>query len=126
MNHPTGHAAWFADVRRIHDVAEVTPRLPLPFTGPDYAAFYFTTIKDPQDTRESLDRAVRVFRDAFGPLEFRPRWTQTGSTRRYHLEAQLFPSELTLCLTARAEHVTGYEPPALAVPASREPAGAAA
>ena len=120
MSNHTGHGAWFADVRRIHDVAEVTPGLPVPFTGPEFAAFYFTGIKEPQDTRDFLDRAVLVFRDAFGPLEFKPRYTQTGSTRRYHLEAQLFPSELTLTLTAKAEHVIGYKPPSLTQSEARE------
>lgn len=114
MNTPTGHEAWFRDVRIVHVTAEHMDGLPLPFTGPDYATFYFTGIVHPEDTRAVLDRAVCIFRKAFGPdVRFGDRESQAGSTRWYHVEASL-PSGLTLALVAKAEHLDGYDLPALA------------
>lgn len=111
-----GHEAWFRDVRTVHITAEhARGCLPLPFTGPDHAAFYYINVARPEDTRDMLDKAVRIFRDAYRdtyPLRFGDRYTQTGSTRRYHVEAML-PSGLTLTLTAKAEHMDGFELPAL-------------
>ena len=106
-------AGYLGDVRRVWDLIEITPGLPVPFISPDRAAFYFTNIVHPEDARQAVADAETVLSYAFGDVPFtHDRIEQAGSTRRYVYEA-LLPSGLVLALTVKAEHVEGS-------PASRE------
>ena len=94
---------YYSDVHNIYNLVEVTPGLPKPFTGPDRAAFHFTSIAHPEDARVAVLTAIVILEDAF-KVTFAPaRVTQSGSTRRRVFEA-LMPGGLTVALVAMAEH----------------------
>jgi hypothetical protein len=119
MNDPStnDHARWFADVRRIIDLAEVTPGLPIPFISRDRASFYFTAIAHAGDAREAMTAASTVLSYALG-VEFTGRAAPAMNTRHYALEA-LLPSGLLVALVGKAEHMAAEEAAAAAVAAIR-------
>ena len=102
MNHPTGHAAWFADIRHLLDVTQVTDGLPLPRIAPDRAVYFFTGCVHPEDAREAVGDAETALADALG-VAFVPRRTRYGSADHYVLTAVL-ESGLQVDLVALAEH----------------------
>lgn len=103
----TGHEAWFRDVRRILDITEVTPGLPLPRIAPDRVTFFFVGITHGTDARQAMTEAETILRSAL-PVAFYPHRTQTGSLRHYILTA-LMPSGLEVDLVARGEHYDGAD-----------------
>ena len=118
MNDPNEHAGWFRDVRRLLDITEVTPGLPLPRIGPDSATYFFVGVAHAKEARADVRQAETILRTAF-LVNFAPRWTQAGSTRHYILTAML-PSGLTVDIVALAQHFDEVDAP------GREPVGAAA
>jgi hypothetical protein len=107
MNDLNAHAGWFRDVRRILDITEVTPGLPLPSISRDRAVFFFVGAAHAEDAREAVRLAETILRSALLAV-FYPRRTQAGSTRHYILTA-LLPSGLTVDIVALAEHIDGPE-----------------
>lgn len=105
MHDPTApeHAGWFADVRRIIDVTETTPGIPLPFISSDRASFYFTAADDADDAREAIGTAETILGYALG-VSFTPGTLQAGVACFRTLEA-LLPSGLLLSLVVKAEHM---------------------
>jgi len=110
MNAPNAHAGWFRDVRRILDIIEVTPGLPLPSICKDRAVFFFVGAAHAEDAREAIRLAEIILQGALLTV-FYPRRTQAGSTRHYILTAVL-PSGLMVDLVALAEHIDGQDTPA--------------
>lgn len=101
MNDPD-RAGKIRDIIRIYEIAGVTPGLPMPFTGPDRAAFYFIDSR-PDAAREAVAMARRVFADAFGAVfGYQDIWTESGARRQY--KATL-PSGLDIVLMAKAEQM---------------------
>ena len=95
------HAAWFADVRRLIDITEVTVGLPLPSVGSTLAAFNFTHITHASDARERVALAETILSYAL-KAEFAPRDVpQIGSAAHYVLSAYM-PSGLRVDIVARA------------------------
>lgn len=113
------HVTWFADARRILDVTEVTPGLPLPRISPARASFDYRHVVRAEDAREAVTRAAAILGCAFG-TGFAER-TETGGdgTPRYLLEA-LLPSGLTLVIISRLAHAAGQDTPGR----TREPVAA--
>lgn len=103
----TGHEAWFRDVRRILDVTEVTPGLPLPRVAPDRVTFFFVGITHRAEARQAMADAETILRYAL-LAPFAPRRTETGSLRHYILTA-LLPSGLEVDLVAMGEHFDGED-----------------
>jgi hypothetical protein len=101
MNDPQGHAGWFRDVRRILDITEVTPGLPIPFISSDRASYYFTAITRAEDAAEAVRLAETVFAYALGVTFAPPVTEQTGTTRR-DLYCAILPSGLIVSLVAVA------------------------
>jgi hypothetical protein len=101
---PTGHAGWFADIRRLLDIIEVTPGLPLPYISKDRATFFYTGITHPDEATSAVRCAETILRSAF-MTNFAPRVTEAHGVRHDILTAVL-PSGLTVdlvTLAARAE-----------------------
>ena len=105
MKDPTpGHTGWFADIRRLLDVIEITPGLPLPYISKDRAVFFYTGITHPVEATAAARQAETILRSAF-LAEFAPRVTEAHGVRHEILTAVL-PSGLTVdlvTLAARAE-----------------------
>ena len=97
------HARWFADVRTILAIVEVTAGLPLPVISSLRASFYFTAIPRTADARAAVASARDILSDALG-LTFAPGTDPTGN---HTLEAAL-PSGLLVVITAKAQHMPGY------------------
>lgn len=116
----SGHADWFRDVRRVLDVTEVTPGLPLPFVSSDRATFYFTNIVHAGDAAEAVAAARTILSYALR-VTFIIRMAVAGDdTGRMVFEA-LMPSGLAVDIVAKAEHMAGRD----SVLAQPELAGAA-
>lgn len=97
------HAALFRDFHKIYDLTEITPGLPMPFTGPDRAAFWFTAIAHAGEARDAVATAKRIFGDALGAVfAHRDIWTENGPRRQYEA---LLASGLAVVLTAKTEHM---------------------
>lgn len=108
MNDTNEHAAWFADVRRLIDITEVTPGLPLPSVGSTLAAFNFTHITHARDAAEAVALAETVLSYALG-ADFRPKdMPRIGSSAHYVLEAYM-PSGLRVDIVARAGIFDGQD-----------------
>lgn len=76
------------------------PSLPVPFTGPDQAAFYFIDKVAPEVNRASVAEARRIFAAAFGvTFGWRDEWSSNGPRRLYRA---FLPSGLAIVITARA------------------------
>jgi hypothetical protein len=96
-------AGRIADFARIYEITGRAPGLPMPFTGPDRAAYWFTAETNPEAAREAVALARRVFAEAFG-VTFRYRDILTGNGMRRQYEAVL-GSGVQVVLTAKAEHM---------------------
>jgi hypothetical protein len=97
------HAGRFRDIHRIYDLVETTRGLPMPFTGPDRAAFYFHAIAHAEDARSAVAAAKAVFAAELGAVfAWKDVWASNGTRRQYDA---LLPSGLEIVLTARAEHM---------------------
>src|SRR4051812_38037199 len=100
--HDPDRAAKARDFITIYDRTLRTPALPLPFSGPDRAAFYFTD-REPEAARADIATARQVFGEIFGvTFEHRDVWTSNGANRHY--EAEL-TSGLFLVLVAKTAHM---------------------
>jgi hypothetical protein len=92
-------AAKARDFIRIYQIAGDTPALPWPNCGPFRAAFYFLD-SSPDEAREAVATAKRIFADAFGAVfGYEDIWTSNGTCRQY--KATL-PSGLDIVLMAKA------------------------
>jgi hypothetical protein len=100
---PTGHAAWFADVRRIIDITEVTPGLPLPRIAPDRAVYFFIAITHPADAQAAIRDAETILGYALD-ASFVTRRTRAGSTE-HHILTAILRSGLQVDLVALAEQI---------------------
>lgn len=95
------HSAWFADVRHLVDITEVTPGLPLPSIASTLAAFNFTNITHAPDAAEAVALAETVLSYALG-VTFEPKDTpRIGTSAHYVLEA-FMPSGLRVDIVAKA------------------------
>lgn len=119
MNDPGTHAAWFADVRRILDIAEVTPGIPLPFISSDRVSFYFTAITHADDAAEAVSAAETILGYALGVTFDPPEPTEGAGIPHRAIKAYL-PSGLLVALVAKAEHANPESYVARRVAAIRE------
>lgn len=103
-----GHADWFRDMRRILDITEVTPGLPLPRIAPDRAVYFFTGITRAADAAQALRDAETVLADTLD-VTFTPRRTRYGSAE-HHILSAILPSGLLIDLVALAEHIDADAP----------------
>ena len=102
---PQERAARLADLRAV--LAAIKPTdLPLPFSGPDRAAFYFTD-RTPREAREAVGAAKRLFTEQLG-VEWAKRYAQHSNGLRVIFWAKL-DGGLDVELYIRAEDVDGYE-----------------
>ena len=99
----------FTEIRTIYNIVQVTPGLPMPFTGPDRAAFWFTHIPA-EDARNAVTTARLVFADAFG-VTFTPRLEQASNGPRRVYQA-LLPSGFAITLWVKAEDAEDPRTPA--------------
>jgi hypothetical protein len=99
-------AAKASDFIRIYDLKLRTPALPLPFCGPDRAAFYFIS-PEPEDAREDIAAAKQAFADTFGvTFGWKDVWSPNGPNREYGAELR---SGLSVVLITRTEHMRGVD-----------------
>ncbi len=108
MDSITDHARWFADIRRLLDITEVTPGLPLPRIAPERATFFYVGITHAADARESVRTAEMILGYALGVAFIARRTTPAGSSAHYILTAVL-PSGLQVDLVGLAEHFDGQD-----------------
>ena len=102
------HPTWFADARRIIDITEVTPGLPIPTISPARATYDYRYLTHAVAAREAVASAQFTLHRELGAV-FTPRLELAGDrTPRYLLEA-LLPSGLTLVIISRAEHVADQD-----------------
>jgi hypothetical protein len=107
----TGHAAWFRDVRRILEVTEVTPGLPLPRIGGTRASFHFTAITHAAEAAEAVALAETILGYVLH-VAFKVRQVPAGDdTLRYILEGYMPDSGLMVAIVAKAEHMQAPRPP---------------
>lgn len=93
----------------IDEIALAHPELPVPFTGPDRAAFYFID-HSPEAARERVAKAKQVLGEAFGvTFGWHDERASNGMRRQYTAE---LPSRLKVVLTAKAEHMQDEAVPA--------------
>ena len=105
VQHPAERAARLADLRAVLAVIKASD-LPLPFSGPDRAAFYFTD-RTPQDAREAVGAAKRLFTEQLG-VTWDKRYALHSNGRRVIFFAAL-DGGLLVELYARAADVDGSE-----------------
>jgi hypothetical protein len=106
-----GHAAWFRDVRRILEVVEVTPGLPLPRIGGTRASFHFTAITHAAEAVEAVALAETILGYALH-VTFEVRQVPAGDdTLRYILEGYMPDSGLMVAIVAKSEHMQAPRPP---------------
>ena len=99
---PPDRADRIRDLIRVYEITAVTPGLPVPFGGPDRAAFYFTD-GEATAAREVVATAKQAFAGALGAVfGWRDIWTSGGARRQY--KATL-ASGLDIVLMAKAEHM---------------------
>ena len=103
--HPAERAARLADLRAVLAAIKGSD-LPLPFSGPDRSAFYFTD-RTPQDAREAVGAAKRLFTEQLG-VEWGKRYAQYSNGLRAVWFATL-DGGLLVELVVKAEDVDGYE-----------------
>jgi len=101
--HPPERAARLADLRAVLAVIKASD-LPLPFSGPDRSAFYFTD-KAGQDAREAVGAAKRLFAEQLG-VTWDKRYALHSNGRRVIFWAKL-DGGLLVELYARAADVDG-------------------
>ena len=98
-------SARLADLRAVLAAIKGSD-LPLPFSGPDRSAFYFTDLA-PQAAREAVGAAKRLFTEQLG-VEWGKRYAQHSNGLRVIYVAKL-DGGLDVELYIRAEDVDGYE-----------------
>ena len=98
-------AARLADLRAVLTVIKPTD-LPLPFSGPDRSSFFLTD-RTPQDAREAVGAAKRLFTEQLG-VEWGKRYAQYSNGLRAVWFATL-DGGLLVELVVKAEDVDGYE-----------------
>lgn len=105
MYDPDGsHTQWFADMRHILSIAEVTPGLPLPSSCATRCSFSFTLVKHGTDAAGLADAAMKVF--AYGlRITFAPRLAQAGDGTSRTIFEGFMPSGFAVDIVARSEHV---------------------
>ena len=94
-------SARLADLRAVLAAIKGSD-LPLPFSGPDRSAFYFTD-RTPQDAREAVGAAKRLFTEQLG-VEWGKRYAQHSNGLRVIYVAKL-DGGLDVELYARAADV---------------------
>ncbi len=102
------HARWFSDVRKILDVVEVTPGLPLPRINGERAAFHYNGITHARDTAEAVATTETILSYALCVTFVRRTALAGDDTLRYILEA-FMPSGLAVDIVAKAEHMSDPE-----------------
>jgi hypothetical protein len=102
---PAERAARLADLRAVLAVIKPTD-LPLPFSGPDRSAFYFTD-RTPREAREAVGAAKCLFDEQLG-VTWHKRYAQHSNGRRVIFFAKL-DGGLMVELVGRAEDIDGYE-----------------
>ena len=103
--HPAERAARLADLRAVLAAIKGSD-LPLPFSGPDRSAFYFTDLA-PQAAREAVGAAKRLFTEQLD-VEWDIRYAEHSNGTRAIYWARL-GGGLDIELYIRAEDVDGYE-----------------
>ena len=98
-------SARLADLRAVLAAIKGSD-LPLPFSGPDRSAFYFTDLA-PQAAREAVGAAKRLFTEQLG-VEWGKRYAQYSNGLRAVWFATL-DGGLLVELVVKAEDVDGYE-----------------
>src|SRR5882724_600199 len=107
------HAGWFRDVRRVLEVTEVTPGLPLPSTSSERATFRFTAITHARDAAEAVAAAETILSYALMLTFERDDAIAGDDTMRYILRG-FMPSGLAVDIVAKAEHMASPDAPKLA------------
>ena len=95
--HPAERAARLADLRAVLAVIKPTD-LPLPFSGPDRSAFYFTD-RTPQDAREAVGAAKRLFTEQLD-VEWDKRYAEHSNGTRVIFWAKLGRRPVTSSCTS--------------------------
>ena len=101
---PPEHTGWFRDIRRILEIVEVTPGLPIPNISKDRAAFRFTGITHAADAAEAVATAETILSYALHLTFVRADALAGDDTMRYIIEAPM-PSGLAVDIVAKAEHM---------------------
>lgn len=104
------HAGWFADARRVIDVAEVTPGLPLPAIGSTTAAFNYTGIAHPEDAAEAVAAAETILSYALD-VTFEYKDTPRIGSAAHYVLAGFMKSGLEVDIVAKAEHMAARRIP---------------
>ena len=111
------HAGYWRDVRKIWDIAEVTPGLPIPRISAERAAFHYNGITNARDAAEAVALAETILSYALH-LTFVRRDALAGDdSLRYILEA-FMASGLAVDIVARAEHMGSLDAAQLAAAAA--------
>ena len=111
MNDPStnGHAGYWDEVRRIWDIAQVTPGLPIPQISATRAVFDYRRITHARDAAESVARAETILSYELS-LTFERADAMAGDdTMRYILRAFL-PSGLAVDIVAKSAHMAASRP----------------
>lgn len=107
--HTNEHTRWFADIRRLLDVVEIIPGLPLPYISRDRAVFFYTGITHPDEALSAVRCAETILRSAF-LVGFTSRVTEAHGVRHDILTA-ILPSGLTVDLVTLAARELDPPPP---------------
>ena len=102
------HARWFSDVRKILDVVEVTPGLPLPRINGERAAFHYNGITHARDTAEAVATTETILSYALCVTFVRR--TALPATTPSATSSKLSCRPGWLWLVAQAEHMSDPEP----------------
>ena len=111
MNDPsTGtHAGYWDEVRRIWDIAQVTPGLSIPSISHARAVFDYRSITHAEQSAEAVATAETILSYALC-LTFERRTAMAGDdTERYILEA-FMPSGLAVDIVAKFDHMAASRP----------------
>lgn len=102
MNPAIPRSAVFRDRRRIDEVAEVTPGLPIPTLTPALAVFDYRHVVHAADAREATGCALAILAYALGVTFGQPKTETAGDfTPRYVREAVLLPSGYRVVVISR-------------------------
>lgn len=94
-------SAVFRDRRRVDDIAEVTPGLPVPTLTAARATFDYRHVVHAEDAREAVSCAAEILGHAFGIGTFAERTEMAGDDTPRHILEALLPSGLTLVIVSR-------------------------
>ena len=104
MTDATGHAGYWDDIRRIWDLAQHTPGLPIPSITATRAVFDYRRITHAVDAAESVALAETILSYALDVTFARREALAGDDTMRYILEA-FMPSGLAVDIVAKAEQM---------------------